>query len=409
MSKFGQGFERRINMKMFKNLLFALTASVAITLSMPMSAQTATTTVHGKILNPAGSPFSGGGEVQFTKDKNVEYKDEKILYKAPVDPAGTYSAAGITPGDYFVYVIQNAKTVDRLDLTVKAGETDKTLDFDMTRAEYLKQMTPEQLKALEDFKKHNAEAMSANVVINNLNATLKTVRADLAAAAPTKGDVSADVTSMKQAVDAKSDVGLLWLTYGDTLTAQGDHTASVDKKSGKSPMSDDEVLKFYSDAVDAYKKAIDLDGTSKKPNPAEQAVEYNEMGNALARSGKAADAASAFDNAVKIDPSKAGMYYNNEAAVLFNAGQIDPALAAANQAIAADPNRPDPYFIKGQALVTKSAFDAKTNKLTPPPGCIEAYSKFLELAPNDPKVGQVKEVLESLGAKVDTKYKAGKK
>jgi tetratricopeptide (TPR) repeat protein len=409
MPRLQQSFERRITMKMFKNSLFALTAGVAITLSMPMLAQTTGATVHGKVLNPAGAPFTGGGEIQFTKDKTVEYKDEKILFKAPIDAAGTYSEAGVTPGDYFVYVIQNGKTIDRLDLTVKAGETDKTLDFDMSRAEYLKQMTPEQLKALEDYKKQNAAATSANVVINNLNATLKTVRTDLAAAAPTKGDVSADVTSMKQAVDAKADVGLLWLTYGDTLTAQGDHTASVDKKAGKSPMSDDEVLKFYSDAVDAYKKAIDLDGASKKPNPAQQAVEYNEMGNALARSGKTADAASAFDNAVKTDPSKGGMYYNNEAAVLFNAGQIDAALAAANQAIAADPNRPDPYFIKGQALVTKSSFDAKTNKLTPPPGCVDAYNKFLQLAPNDPKVGQVKEILESLGEKVDTKFKAGKK
>jgi tetratricopeptide (TPR) repeat protein len=402
-----------MTMKMLKSSLLTMTATVAIVLSMPLSgrllAQAAGTTVHGKILNPAGAPFSGGGEIQFTRDKNVEYKDEKILYKFPIDPAGTYTAPGIAPGDYFVYVIQQAKTVDRLDLTVKPGETDKTLDFDMTRPEYLKQMTPEQLKALEEFKKQNAEATKANVVINNLNGTLKTVRADLAAAVPTKGDVSADVTSMKQAVDAKPDVGLLWLTYGDTLAAQGDHTASVDKKSGKAPMSDDEVLKFYSDAVDAYKKAIDLDSSSKKPTPAQEAVEYNQMGNALARSGKAADSAAAFESAVKIDPSKAGMYYNNEAAVMFNAQHIDEALAAANQAIAADPTRPDPYFIKGQALVTKSAFDAKTNKLTPPPGCVEAYDKFLELAPNDPKAGQVKEILESLGAKIDTKFKAGKK
>jgi tetratricopeptide (TPR) repeat protein len=400
-------------MKMLKSSLFTMTASVAIILSMPLSgnllAQSAGTTVHGKILNPAGAPFTGGGEVQFTRDKNVEYKDEKILYKFPIDPAGTYTAPGIAPGDYFVYVIQQAKTVDRLDLMVKQGEADKTLDFDMTRAEYLKQMTPEQLKALEEFKKQNAEATKANVVINNLNGTLKTVRADLAAAVPTKADVSADVTSMKQAVDAKPDSGLLWLTYGDTLQAQGDHTASVDKKAGKSPMSDDEVLKFYSDAVDAYKKAIDVDGSSKKPLAAQQAVEYNQMGNALARSGKSADSAAAFENAVKIDPTKAGMYYNNEAAVMFNAQHIDEALAAANQAIAADPTRPDPYFIKGQALVTKSSFDAKTNKLTPPPGCVEAYNKFLELAPNDPKAGQVKEILESLGAKIDTKFKAGKK
>ena len=58
-------------------------------------------------------------------------------------------------------------------------------------------------------------------MIAKLNATLKTVRADLAAAAPNKDDVSKDVAMMKEAVGAKPDEGLLWLTYGDTLMAQG--------------------------------------------------------------------------------------------------------------------------------------------------------------------------------------------
>jgi tetratricopeptide (TPR) repeat protein len=93
---------------------------------------------------------------------------------------------------------------------------------------------------------------------------------------------------------------------------------------------------------------------------------------------------------------------------LYNAGQMDAAGAAADKAIAVDPTAADAYFIKGQALVTKSAPDA-SGKLTAPPGCVEAYQKFLQLAPNDPKAPQVKEVLASLGAQIDTKYKAGKK
>jgi len=95
--------------------------------------------------------------------------------------------------------------------------------------------------------------------------------------------------------------------------------------------------------------------------------------------------------------------------VLYNAGQMDAALDAANKAIAADPNAADAYFIKGQALVTKSAVDPKTNKLTAPEGCIDAYQKFLALAPNDPKVPEVKQVLASLGATIDTSYSTRKK
>ncbi len=279
----------------------------------------------------------------------------------------------------------------------------------MTRAEYIKAMTPEQQKALEEYKKKNAQVVSANQVIAKLNATLKTVRADLAAAAPNRDDVSKDVTSMKEAVTAKADVGLLWLTYGDTLLAQGKHLADADKKAGKSPTADTEANQDFSDAVSAYQKAVALDSAESKPNVAGLAADYNQLGNALIAQGKTDDAIVAFGNAAKTDPTKAGIYYKNAAAVLYNAGQMDGALDAANKAIAADPNQADAYFIKGQALVTKSVVDPKTNKLTAPEGCVDAYQKFLQIAPNDPKVPQVKAVLASLGETIDTTYRAGRK
>jgi tetratricopeptide (TPR) repeat protein len=399
-------------MKMLQTRLYAAAASLAVIFAAPFAttpllAQDAPASVHGHINNAAGQPVTIG-DVKFTKDKTVAFKDEKFSNTFPIDGSGNYKGTGLAPGDYRAVVVEDGKLVDYQDVTFKAGE-DATLDFDMTRAAFLASMTPEQKKELEEYKKKNSEVMSANQVINKLNATLKTVRADLAAAAPTKGDVSTDVTDMKQAVDAKPDTGLLWITYGDTLQAQGDHLAAADKAAGKPAASDDAVQKEYSDASDAYKKGIDVDSASKKPSPEQQAAAYNQMGDALAKSGKVPDATAAFESAGKADPTHAGMYYNNEAAIEFNAGQSDAALAAAEKAIAADPNRPDPYFIKGQVLIAKSTFDAKTQKLAAPPGCVEAYQKYLELAPNGSQAPAVREVLQSLGEKIDTKYKAGKK
>jgi tetratricopeptide (TPR) repeat protein len=396
--------------KAYKGSLFAKFASIvgiAIFAMTPALAQKPGATVHGHITNPAGQNFTNG-DVKFTTDQSVAYKDAKFVATAPIDNNGDYKAAGVTPGDYFVYFVQGDKIVDRLELKVKAEDTDLTLNDDMSRPEYIKAMTPEQQKALEEYKKKNSEVVSANQVIAKLNATLKTVRADLAAAQPTKGDVSADVANMKEAVGAKADVGLLWLTYGDTLLAQGRHLADADKKAGKSPSTDDAVTQEFSDAVDAYKKAVALDAAAAKPNVAGLAADYNQLGNALIAQGKTDDAIAAFGNAAKTDPTKAGIYYKNAAAVLYNAGQMDGALDAANKAIAADPNEADAYFIKGQALVTKSAVDPKTNKLTAPEGCVEAYQKFLQIAPNDPKVPQVKAVLASLGETIDTNYRAKK-
>lgn len=387
-----------------------LTATAVVAISAgPAVAQNATSaTVHGRVTNPAGQPVTNG-EVKFTKDMSSPAKDRKYTTTVNTDAQGAFKAPGIAPGDWLVVVSQQGVDADFQRLTVKPNDTDLTLDFDMTRAEYINSMTPEQKKQLEEYKKNAGAAMEANKKISNLNATLATVRGDLAAARPTAGDVGKDVSDMKAAVDAKPDESILWITYGNTLEAEGDHFAKADKDAHKPVTGDTDAMKNYDDAVEAYKKGADLNAASKKPVPADQAAAWNGAGNVLAKEGKTTDATAAFDNAAKAEPASAGMFYNNEAAVLFNAGQTDAAAAAADKAIAADPNRADPYFIKAQALIAKSTFDAKTQKIVPPPGTVDAYQKYLQLAPDGPHAPAVQEVLQSLGEKVDTSYKAKKK
>ena len=382
-------------------------AAVALLLAGPSVAQGPGASVHGNVIDPTGTIITKG-EVKLSTDKSAAPKDMKFQYDFPLDAAGNYKGTGIKAGDYVVFVFQGDVSVDYQMVTFKDGD-DKTVNFDMTRDEYMKSLTPERRKEIEEFKKKNATIQQSNKVVANLNATLAKVRADLTAAAKNKDDVSQDVTDMQSAVAAKPDEGLLYLELANTLQAQGDHLAKADKAAGKVPSTDDDVTKNYGDAVTNYKKSIDLNAASKKPDPLTQATAYNQMGNCLAKAGKLDDASAAFESAVKLQPASAGVYYNNEAAVLFNANQMDGALAAAEKAIAADPNRPDPYFIKGQVLIAKTTLDPKTNKLVAPPGCAEAYQKYLELSPDGPQAPTVREVLASLGEKVDTNYKAGKK
>ena len=399
-------------MKKMKNRLFAASklalaiAAVAILLAGPCFAQSGAT-IHGTVTDPTGTLVTKG-LVKLTTDKSTPQKDMKFTYSFPLDSNGTYKGTGIKGGDYIIFVFQGDVAADYQEVTLKDGD-DKTVNFDMTRDEYMKTLSPERRKEIEDFKKKNAAIGEQNKVVNNLNATLAKVRADLAAAVKGKDDVSQDVTDMKNATQAKPDEGILWLELGNAEQAQGDHLAKADKTAGKLASSDDDVTKLYSDAVDSYKKSADLNAASKKPDAHTQATAYNQMGNSLAKAGKLPEASAAFEKAVTLEPTMGGMYYNNEAAVLFNAQQMDASLAAAEKAIAADPNRPDPYFIKGQVLIAKTTLDPKTNKLVAPPGCVEAYQKYLELAPDGPQAPTVKEVLESLGEKVDTSYRAGKK
>jgi tetratricopeptide (TPR) repeat protein len=385
-------------MKKYSGFFVALIAALAIAMVPQMRAQN-TASVHGHVQNPVGQPITSGS-VQFSHDTTAgAWKDKKITNSFPIGSDGNYKGTGVAPGDYIVAVIADDKSIDFQQVTLKAGD-DKTLDFDMTRAEYIAKMSPEEKKALEEYKAKNAAATNTNKKIENVNATLKTVRADLKTAQPAKGDVSTDVTNMKSAVDAMPDQSILWITYADTLAAQGDHLIKTDK---------DEAMKDYDAAIDAYKKGAELDSASKKPVPGDQAAAWNGAGNVLAKEGKIPDATAAFENGVKAEPQNAGLFYGNEAAVLFNAGQGDAAMAAADKAIAADPNRPDPYFIKAQALIAKSTFDQKTQKIIPPAGCVDAYQHYLSLAPDGSHAEAVKEVLASLGEKVDTTYKAGRK
>jgi tetratricopeptide (TPR) repeat protein len=390
-----------------RNVLLAAIASVAIFSSPSAFAQTVAT-VHGHVTNPAGQPFTPG-DIKFTKDRTVATADLKFAPNMvfPIDASGNYTATGIGPGDYFVFVTQGTTIADRIDLSVKTTDTDLTLNDDMTRDEYIKSMTPEARKNLEEYKKKNASTTAINAVIGKLNTTLKTVQTDLAAAAPTKGDVSADVAMMKEATDAKADEPVLWTNYGNTLLAQGDHLAAEDRKAGKPVGTDPDAQKTYAEAVDAFKKGVDLDAASKKPNPVNEAAAYNQMGNALAHAGKGTEASAAFEGAVKLSPANAGLYYKNEAVVLYNAGQYDQAVIAADKAIAADPKAADAYYIKAQSLVTKTTTD-KAGKMIPPPGCVDAYQAFLQLAPSDPKAPEVKVMIESLGEKVQTKFKIGR-
>jgi tetratricopeptide (TPR) repeat protein len=167
-------------------------------------------------------------------------------------------------------------------------------------------------------------------------------------------------------------------------------------------------LKKWDDAATSMKKAADLGSASKKPNPELIGGAQAALGEIYGRSNKPADAAAEYDLAAKTNPAKAGTYYTNETVVFFNTGNSEAQAAAADKAIAAAPNDPLPYYLKGQALASKITVDPKTGAYITPPGCVEAYNKYLELAPNGQYAADVKALLAATQTKVESKYKAKK-
>ncbi len=388
----------------FAVLMSVFGLAAAMTPGTAASAQDAakTASIHGHVNNSVGAPIKGA-QVRMTTDHSTDPKTVKWAYTFPVNDNGDYTGTGIAPNTYLVVVYVEEKSIDYFaDQTFKAGE-DKLLNFDMQRKEFLDKMTPEEKAALEAFKKKNAEVTAANAKIANLNNALKEARED-----DKEGKYDDAAKLMTDATTAKPEEPLLWFELGNAQLGVADTAAKAAKAAG-TPPTDPALLQKYGDAGASYKKAIDLYTTAKKPSPEALAAAYNQMGQAYAQSGDTAKASEAYDNAAKAEPARAGVYYLNEAIVLYKASKTDEAAVAADKAIAADPTKANAYYIKGQSLIQKVTVDPKTQKPVAPPGCMDAYQKYLELDPDGPHATEVKEILTGMGEQIKSTYKAKKK
>jgi tetratricopeptide (TPR) repeat protein len=393
---------KRIGLRVSSTLAAALLVMVAAAQpSRSMAQAGADGSIHGHVNNPVGQPLTKG-EVRLTTDRGPQ-ADMKFKYTFPLDANGDYKGTGIAPGNYVVLVFSDNKSLDFNESVVFTTGVDKTVNFDMSRPEYLAKMSPEDRKALEEYKKRNAEVVASNAKVQNLNALLTQARTDNKA-----GNYDAAIKAMTDATAAKPDEGILWITMGDAQLGAADAAAKAAKAAG-TPATDPAIMQKYNDAAASYKKGVDLNAASKKPSPEAAAAGYNQLGQTYAKIGNAKDSADAYEMAAKAMPANASMYYFNEAATLYNAGKLPEASAAADKAIAADPKKAEAYYIKGQALIPQATVDPKTQKIVAPPGCIEAYQTYLELAPDGPHAADVKGILEGIGAQVKSSYKAPKK
>jgi tetratricopeptide (TPR) repeat protein len=345
----------------------------------------ATGKIHGHVINPTGQP-QGGGTVSLSTDGGVTLK-----FSFPVDDSGNY--AGEAPAGVYMVVYRAADTpagkmVDSIrGVKIVAGE-DTAQDVDMSRQEYIDKMSPEEKKQLEDLKKANAQALQANVLINQLNADLKVVNQD-------KKDIDNAIALATQALGANASKTDLANKIIEIKTAKyTDIVSLATKDTGLKP---DEALlwnqlgygqaglKHYDDAITAYKKAVDLETVAKKPRMPVIGQAQAGLGECYARTGKVPEANAAFDAAAKADPGNAELYLKNQAIIFFQEGNATAQAAAADEAIKANPNPNDPnlailYYIKGQGLIMNATVDAKGHYVLPP-DCMAAYKKYLELAP----------------------------
>jgi tetratricopeptide (TPR) repeat protein len=353
--------------------------AAALIAPLALHAQQQTGSIHGHAQDPAGTPLANA-QIQVSTDGKTP------LYTFNADQNGDYKGDNIKPGTYVVTMFikgpndANFKPVDRFESVKIDAGANATQDFDLSRPDYVKKLSPEEQKQLADMKAKNAGIQKENAQVKNLNADLATARQDIK---DKKFDDAA--TLMQRDATAKPDAAVLWLELA--LAQNG--------------------LKKYDDAITSAKKALETNTASKKPSAEIEGAANNTLGEAYAGKNQIPDSTAAYDAAAKAQPAQAGMFYSNEAIVLAKfGGNPDAVVAAADKAIAADPNKPIPYYLKGQALIGKATVDPKTSKIVAPPGCEEAYQKYLQLDPNGPMAADAKNILEQIGSKQAKSYKA---
>jgi len=174
----------------------------------------------------------------------------------------------------------------------------------------------------------------------------------------------------------------------------------------------------FEEATQTYEKGVQVANSNTAVDPKNPATDpakkrpkvaamLTQQGNAFLKLKKNKEATEAFTKAAAMDPNP-GTAYFNLCATQYNTGNSEGALQACDKAIAADPNRADAYFIKGSVMMGNSKQD-KDGKLEAPPGTADSLNKYLELQPDGPHAGDVKQMLAAIGAKIETNYSTRKK
>ena len=124
-------------------------------------------------------------------------------------------------------------------------------------------------------------------------------------------------------------------------------------------------------------------------------------------SGKMDNASTEMKKSAELNPANASQAYYNLGAVLVNSGKSAEAVEAFKKAVEANPKNADAQYQLGISL-TGMATVTPEGKTTPAPGTVEAFQKYLELAPDGKYAAQAKSMIEALSQTVETKFKAEK-
>lgn len=144
------------------------------------------------------------------------------------------------------------------------------------------------------------------------------------------------------------------------------------------------------EAIASCRRALELE-----PH---EAAHHNNLGTLLIRTGEVKDGVRHIEQAARLDADRAATYHFNIGAALLNAGRARDAVTHFRQALRSDPTFAVAHFFLGVALVRGAPDAGSGSQPAPaPPGAVEAFQHYLQLAPDGPYAEKAREHLKQMG------------
>jgi len=365
-----------------RNLLLAL--PVSLLLSSLCFAQTAA--IQGDVKGEDGKPLVGA-------TIKIERTDIKQNFSVKTDKKGHYFYGGLgVPSVFNVTVEVAGKVVDGTNGVRIQSTAPVDVNFDLKAAaerakaggaapsaEQEKAMTPQQKAEYEKQKKDKEASAEKNKELN------EAFNAAMEAESNKKYDIA--IQQFEKAGELGPTQHVIWSHLAD------DYSLMADSQPGDGKQA------YLGKAAADYEKAIELSPTN--------AAYHNNYALILVKEKKVDEGKAELNKAAAMEPASAGKYYYNLGAVLANINQIDQAGDAFKKSMAA--GYTEAYYQYGLALVAKATTTAD-GKIVAPDGTVDAFQKYLALAPTGPNAQAAKDMLTALGAGIETSFeKPGQK
>jgi len=131
-----------------------------------------------------------------------------------------------------------------------------------------------------------------------------------------------------------------------------------------------------------------------------EAAHHNNLGTLLIRDGQVQEGVRHIEQAARLDPERAATYHFNLGAALLNADRARDAVGHFRQALRSNPTFAVAHFFLAVALVRSSPREVSSpGHVRAAPDAVEAFQRYLQLAPDGEYVERAREYLKQLGAK----------